>query len=129
MIEKYTSKFKEATSDLNVTEIIKQIDVKQIEKAVESRIGTKVKLTLSPNHKGDLINITSNELVNKTGIFKFTMETCKIETFSNSIDLKKNIWGFSLNYAFSYKSLGSNGCDLLSARYDITNNTFEFRDF
>lgn len=73
--------------------------------------------------------VISQELANQTGIFEEVMKSCKIKTFGSSINSQGSsfVWWQTVNYSFSYKSGGSNGCDLLTAWYNFTTKKWTFR--
>lgn len=132
-MKRYKKEFKENElhdlSELSIDEI----DLTPLEKEVSKRVGVSINFDLRVNKaRRDYLAVYSQELVDKTGIFKYVLESCKIKTFSSSVGSEGNeyVWWQTINYRFEYNrhgGMGGNGCDLLTAWYNFTTKKWTFR--
>ena len=106
-------------------EIADSIDYSGLEKEISKRIGTKVTFKSSVNSRGHL-ELESQELVDKAGIFASVLKTLKVINFGSGIAGDGNAW-LPIHFKFTYKDGGSNGAAIVDSWYDFKANKWVFR--
>jgi len=116
-------------------EILSQIDFKPLETELSNLIGTNVTLTANvvAGRRTPYIDINSNQLADKSGVFKPVMSSLKLTSFGSWLkgdDATGEPIRLSLTmaYSFNYKSGGSNGQELLNAQYMFATKNWAFKN-
>ncbi len=92
---------------------------------------TPIKISLSLVRVGsdDYIYGESQELVNKTGIFRVSLKSCKVNSFNSLISTRNKGWGVSWHTEYQHVNGGSfDGPWILDSWYEFDTKDWTFKE-
>jgi len=129
-VSKFKNSFKEDKFQYLTDEAIKSVDTKALESEISSMLKIPVTIKLSIAGLSNRLRIEgeSQEIVNKTGIFKAVLKTCKVETFNTDMSSEEDgVWWATWSLRYQNKDGGSNGMTFLNSWYNFNTKKWIFR--
>lgn len=111
----------------NLEKLKTNFDLRLIESEIAKKLDYKVQFTLRIFRDGLLsrLDLTSNDLVPYSGIFKNIYRSLTIETFSGGMIQNDKMW-MSLSFYFQYKNGGYNRTTVMEFDYNIKTKKYNF---
>lgn len=105
-------------------EVLYGIDWTVLERKLSETLGVGIRLFVDLDGRGSP-SVISQDIVEHAGVMRANFASLHVANFGMVYDGKK-LW-FPVNFQYTHKGGGSNGCDILQATYHLKSRRWEFK--
>jgi hypothetical protein len=127
-LKKFGEIFENDNTEAN-DQLLESIDWTGMEKEVSERLGTPVKLKtkMEKGRNGGYVDVESEELIKKAGIFQSVFNSVTINATNYGLSDDKDFYSVILSLRWSHKEGGTNGTTLVHGNYVFKDKAWKFR--